>query len=173
VARELLEDEGEEGMSMRRIAARLGVRAPSLYKHVPDKQALENGIIASVLDEQAALGGSVLAAARAAGEHPLLPMMAAYRRWALDHPALYALNVRGPLDRGGLVRSAELRGSAHVLEAAEGNALTSMTVWALTHGLIDLELQGRMPPGYAPEALLRRGVAALRATPASVPVAVR
>ena len=36
----LLGDEGLEGVSLRRLAARLGVRAPSLYWHVPDKAAL-------------------------------------------------------------------------------------------------------------------------------------
>lgn len=168
VARDLLEEEGEEGMSMRRIAARIGVRAPSLYKHVPDKQALENGIIASVLDEQAELGAVALASSRTTGEDPLYPMMAAYRRWALEHPALHRLNVRGPLDRGGLVRSAELRGSAHVLVAARGSGLSAMAVWALTHGLIDLEQRRRLPPGFSPEALHRRGVDALRPVPATV-----
>ncbi len=36
----LLGDEGLEGVSLRRLAARLGVRAPSLYWHVPDKSTL-------------------------------------------------------------------------------------------------------------------------------------
>lgn len=36
----LLGDEGLDGVSLRKLAARLGVRAPSLYWHVPDKNAL-------------------------------------------------------------------------------------------------------------------------------------
>ena len=54
VARDLLEAEGAEAVSMRRIAQRLGIRAPSLYKHVPDKAALEAALISDVLSEMAA-----------------------------------------------------------------------------------------------------------------------
>ena len=36
----LLGDEGIDGVSLRRLSARLGIRAPSLYWHVPDKNAL-------------------------------------------------------------------------------------------------------------------------------------
>ena len=39
-ARELLEAEGS--VSMRRLADRLGIKAPSLYKHLRDKGALEH-----------------------------------------------------------------------------------------------------------------------------------
>ncbi len=54
-ARELLEQEGIEGLSMRRIAERVGIRAPSLYKHLPDKRALEAALISDGLAEWADL----------------------------------------------------------------------------------------------------------------------
>ena len=54
-ARELLEEEGIEALSMRRIGQRLGIRAPSIYKHLPDKDALEAAIISTGFEEQAAL----------------------------------------------------------------------------------------------------------------------
>jgi len=162
VARELLEEEGEEGMSMRRIAARLGVRAPSLYKHLPDKQAMENGIIASVLDEQGRLGTAAGEAAAAAGEDPLLAIMEVYREWCLAHPALQRLNVRGPLDPGPLVRGAELRSAAPLARAVGYDGVAGLTVWAMVHGLVDLQTKQRMPPGYDLDAVFRRGIAALR-----------
>ena len=37
-ARHLLETEGAEAVTIRRLGAALGMRGPSLYKHVPDKQ---------------------------------------------------------------------------------------------------------------------------------------
>ena len=37
VGKQLLDQEGPEGLSMRRLAEVVGVRAPSLYKHVADK----------------------------------------------------------------------------------------------------------------------------------------
>lgn len=165
VARELLEEEGEEGMTMRRIAARLGVRAPSLYKHLPDKAAVEHAIIASILDEMATRAREEVEIAQAAGEDPLLRVMEAYREWALMHPALYALNVRGPLDDGALVRGAELRSAGPLLRACDGDGIAAMTIFAFVHGLVDLELKQRMPPGYVHGRILRRGVDALRPAP--------
>ena len=52
--RQLLEEEGAEALTMRRLAERVGIRAPSLYKHLPDKAALEAAIIATGLEEAAA-----------------------------------------------------------------------------------------------------------------------
>ena len=52
-ALELLEEEGPDGLSMRRLAERLGIRAPSIYKHLPDKQALEAAIISRGFELQA------------------------------------------------------------------------------------------------------------------------
>ena len=52
--RRLLEEEGPEALTMRRLAERLGIRAPSLYKHLPDKAALEAAIIAAGFEEAAA-----------------------------------------------------------------------------------------------------------------------
>ena len=49
-ALELLESEGETALSMRRLAEKLGVKAPSLYRHYADKEALERA-----MSEQAAV----------------------------------------------------------------------------------------------------------------------
>jgi AcrR family transcriptional regulator len=53
-ARRLLEEEGAGALTMRRLAEQLGIKAPSLYKHLPDKAALEAAIIATGLEEAAA-----------------------------------------------------------------------------------------------------------------------
>jgi AcrR family transcriptional regulator len=52
-ARRLLEEEGAGALTMRRLAEQLGIKAPSLYKHLPDKAALEAAIIATGLEEAA------------------------------------------------------------------------------------------------------------------------
>jgi AcrR family transcriptional regulator len=40
-ALQILESEGREALTMRRLADAVGIRAPSLYKHFPDKAAVE------------------------------------------------------------------------------------------------------------------------------------
>ncbi|MFE6844492.1 helix-turn-helix domain-containing protein [Streptomyces sp. NPDC057686] len=52
-ARELLDAEGTDTLSMRRIAERVGIRAPSLYRHFPDKAAVEAGLQAQGMTQLA------------------------------------------------------------------------------------------------------------------------
>src|SRR5829696_5249905 len=80
--RELLEAEGPAGLSMRRIADRLGIRAPSLYKHVRDKGELEAALISD---------GFLEAAERFEAAGSLTALGEAYRGFALAHPHLYRL----------------------------------------------------------------------------------
>jgi AcrR family transcriptional regulator len=52
-ARKLLESEGPDALTMRRLGERLGIRAPSLYKHLPNKAALEVALIGDGFEEAA------------------------------------------------------------------------------------------------------------------------
>ena len=79
-ARELLEAEGS--VSMRRLADRLGIKAPSLYKHVRDKGALEAALISDAFLD---------AAERFERAGDIDELGAAYRAFALEHPHLYRL----------------------------------------------------------------------------------
>lgn len=45
----LLDDEGFDGVTTRKLAARLGVRSPTLYWHVPNKAALITAIADAIL----------------------------------------------------------------------------------------------------------------------------
>ena len=79
IATQILAEEGRDALTMRRVASRLGVRAPSLYKHVSGKDEIEILV--------ASRGWSVLASALRASVDPV----AAQRRFALAHRALYLL----------------------------------------------------------------------------------
>ena len=57
----ILDAEGPDALTMRRLADDLGMRAPSLYKHVRDKATLEAALIEDVLFDM----GDVLHAALA------------------------------------------------------------------------------------------------------------
>jgi len=160
-ARELLEAEGDAALTMRRVAERLGIRAPSLYKHLPDKAALEIALIAQGLDELAGIF------ARAAGD--LGAQARAYRAWALEHPHLYALMTQRPLPRDRLPPGLEERGAAPLLAAVGGDEHRARAAWAAAHGLVSLELARRFPDGADLDAAWEAMVGAFDRRVASAP----
>jgi AcrR family transcriptional regulator len=155
VARELLERDGAAGLSMRKVADRLGLRAPSLYKHLPDKRALEAALMSAAFEEQAERF-------EACGDD-LGALAAAYREWALAHPHLYRLVMSGSLPRERLERGVEARAAAPVIRAVGGDADLARAVFAFAHGMTILELDGRFPSDADLDAAWARGLAAFRA----------
>jgi AcrR family transcriptional regulator len=150
-ARDLLEEEGAGALSMRRLAERLGIRAPSIYKHLPGKPALEAAVISDGFAEQAA-------AFEAADG--LDGLAAAYRAFARAHPHLYRLMTEGPLARDLLAPGVEERAAAPVLTAVGGDRDAARALWAFAHGMTILELDGRFPPGADLDAAWARGLRA-------------
>jgi len=157
VARGLLEDEGADALSMRRLADRLGIRAPSIYKHLADKQALENALISDGFEELAATFEAALA-----GDDPLGAIASAYRAFAKEHPHLYRLMTDRPLQRELLSPGAEERAALPVFHAAGDDADTARAAWAFAHGMTILELNGRFPPDADLDAAWARGLDAFR-----------
>jgi AcrR family transcriptional regulator len=157
VARELLEAEGPDGLSMRRIADRLGIKAPSIYKHLPDKQALESALISAGFAEWAAV---FEAAVQRAGD-PVQALARAYRDYANRHPHLYRLMTERPLARERLEPGVEDRAARPIVEAV-GDPDGARALWAFAHGMTILELNGRFPPGADLDAAWERGIAAFR-----------
>jgi AcrR family transcriptional regulator len=155
VARRLLEEEGPEALTMRRLAERVGIRAPSLYKHFPDKAAVEAAVIATGLEDAAA----VFEAAVDGAADPLTALAAAYRRFALDHSHLYRLMNTGPLPRGHLPPGLEDRTAAPLLWVA-GTQARARAIWAFAHGMVMLELDQRFPPDADLDAAWQAGITA-------------
>ena len=141
-AREILEDEGPDALTMRRIAERLGIRAPSLYKHFPDKAALEAAIISAAFEEQA----EAFERAVEGSDDPLAALGAAYRRFALAHPHLYRLMTDQELRRDLLAPGVEERAGMPVYRATGEDADRARAAWAFAHGMALLELANRFPP---------------------------
>jgi|SRR5829696_4349564 len=156
-ARELLDEHGVEAMTMRRLAERLGIRAPSLYKHLPDKAALEIAVIATGLEDLAV----ALEEARHAAAEPAAALAAAYRAFALAHPDLYLLMTNRPLPRERLPAGVEDRAAAPVLRAV-GSPARARAFWAFAHGMVVLELAGRFPPDADVDTAWRAGIDAFR-----------
>lgn len=161
-ARELLETEGAQALTMRRLADRLGIRAPSLYKHLPNKAALEVALITAGFEEAAA----AFDAATDAATEPLAAVVTAYRAFAKRNPQLYRLMTEGPLPREQLRPGLEDRAAKALVQAA-GSPERARAAFAFIHGMIILELNGRFPSDDGLEPAWRAGLAAFSRTAAS------
>ena len=160
VARALLVEEGLEGLTLGRIAAALGIRPPSLYKHFAGKRELEAVLIAEGLEASTrALEGR---------GRDLVAVARAYRRFALTNPQLYRLMTERPLPRDLLPEGLEQRAAAPIVEAV-GDPDLARAVWAFAHGMVQLELAGRFPPDADLDPAWTKAIAAFtsgRPTPA-------
>jgi len=166
-ARRLLEEEGAGALTMRRLAEQLGIKAPSLYKHLPDKTALEAAIIATGLEEAAARFEQAVDSATTGGDAAgggaaaISALAAAYREFALAHPHLYRLMHNGPLPRQHLPAGVEDRAAAPVMRVA-GSRARARALWAFAHGMVMLELDQRFPPDADLDAAWEAGITAFQ-----------
>jgi AcrR family transcriptional regulator len=159
-ARQMIVADGLDALSLRRLAARLGVTAPALYAHVADKQDLLRAVADREFDALVAR----FVAVEAAG--PIERIRAhgrAYVAHARAHPELFATMFLfppriEPLD----APAAELPGATRAFAAAaidagllhaEDPLLVALALWAGAHGVAQvLQLGFALPDGFA-EAL--------------------
>ncbi|MFG1811685.1 TetR/AcrR family transcriptional regulator [Streptomyces sp. NPDC049040] len=153
--REALEMGGPQGLTMQSVATRVGVRAPSLYKHVRDRAALLAAVADDALDE--------LVARLEATDGSLEEGIREYRRFAQGHPEAFRLTQSGVASQEALARavapilraSGELVGERDQLEAAR-----LVTAWAV--GFIGMELGGAFRLGGDVDRSFEYGLAAIR-----------
>jgi AcrR family transcriptional regulator len=140
----ILDDDGPEALTMRRLADDLGMRAPSLYKHVPDKATLEAALIEDVLFD---MGDALHAALADPGPGGVVAsVLHAYRTTSLVCPNRYRLATSGRLRRDLLPPCLEEWAGQPFFFAA-GDPYRSQALWSLAHGMVILEIDGRYPEG--------------------------
>jgi AcrR family transcriptional regulator len=162
VALDILETEGPDALTMRHLAGRLGIQAPSLYKHVASKEDLQTLLIAEALRRSGeaaheAVDGLPPRSGRLRAGRALA---SAYRAWALAHPHLYRLVTEGVLPRDRLPEGLEAWAAEPVVRVA-GSQDRARAAWAFAHGMTILELDGRFPPAADLDAAWEVGVASL------------
>lgn len=95
-AARILDGGGAEALTLAALAEKLGVRIPSLYKHIEGMPAIQRGImVAGKASLARALGQAAIGKSR---DNAITAMSIAYRKWALEHPGQYPLTVRPPKD---------------------------------------------------------------------------
>lgn len=146
-ARSLLTESGPTALTMRRVGERLGIRAPSLYKHLPAKDAIRVALVEQGLVEMGTALWAELARDRPTGTTaPTFRLLTAYRAAALSEPELYRLCTAGPLPRAELPVGLEDWAGEPFLWVT-GEPHRAQALWSLAHGLVILELDDRFPPG--------------------------
>jgi AcrR family transcriptional regulator len=176
-ARAILEEDGLDAVTMARVGERVGVRGPSLYKHVPNRAAL----IRAVADAVTADLGRTLAHAMS-GDDPateLRKLATRYRRFVHANPNAYGLlfahlppelqadpTAAAEVGRPIVNTMVRLVGEPDALAAAR-------TVVAWAHGFVSMELAGAFRLGGDVDAAYETGIELIlagvsgRASPAS------
>lgn len=155
-ARRLLEGEGPEALTMRRLADDLGMRAPSLYKHFRNKSDLETALVEDALQE---IGLASHEALRSTD--PLAGLLDTYRRYGNAHPHLYRLATGGPLARERLSPGLE-EWAGNPWFVVTSDSSLAQALWSFAHGMVILELDGRYPPQSDLDSTWRAGTEAFR-----------
>lgn len=151
-ARAMVEAEGLDTLTLQNLATALGVQAPSLYRYVRNK----NELLRAVNEITARRLIDTLTDAAQTADDPTvraLHMARAYRSFALEYPATYALAFAATVP--------DTRPDPKILEAlalpiqalmagvsGEAASLTALRgFWSLIHGFVMLEFSGQFQRG--------------------------
>jgi AcrR family transcriptional regulator len=143
-AAQLADEVGLDHLTLAALAARLGVRQPSLYKHVASIDALQRLISMRGKAELAeVLGRAAIGRAR---DDALVAMAHAWRAWALDHPGRYQAAERGAAPGDAEHEEVSRRTLAVMMAVMDGygldgdDAVDAIRAYrAALHGFVSLE----------------------------------
>lgn len=152
-AAEMLDEYGEEGLGVVPLAQRLGVRPPSLYKHVDGLAGLRRGImLRAKADFAGVLGRAAIGKAR---DDAVRGTAIAYRDWARAHPGQYPLATAPPVlgdsedetVSAALVQVLYAIVSGYRIEGEDEIVDAARYLRSTLHGFVDLETTGgfRLP----------------------------
>lgn len=134
----IVKTNGIDSLSMRTLASALGIKAPSLYDHVKNRDEVVALVqSAGLLDFGRGFGDADMS---------VRDKVLFYRKWALANPNLYPVVFQQRLHRELLPEGLEEKVLGLVIIAAGGSHVQARAMWAQLHGLVDLELRGRLPP---------------------------
>lgn len=141
---------GFADLTLAKVAAKAGVAAPSLYKHVGSLADLRREVTLIAVGELTAAGTSVTVGR--AGADALRALATAWRTYALDHPGRYAATQIGPdpdAPADAALRDAAAESVQVVVAVLRGFGLPDArlidavrAVRAGVHGFVTLELGG-------------------------------
>ncbi len=155
---EILAEDGESGLSLRKVAGRAGVSHSAPYAHFTDKQAL---IAAISTEGYRRLHEKLQTVTRTFSGDPLRQLVEAawaYTRFAQDDPAHFKITFSGILEKekdypefvemskrsfSVVTDIVRLCQEAGVLEAGPTDAV-AVSVWSMVHGFVLLLLENQI-----------------------------
>jgi AcrR family transcriptional regulator len=141
VALELLEQDAAS-LSMRNLAERLNMKAPSLYRHFPDKETLE---LAMMNEGAKAMKQELEKVSRGLKANQAIQEVAkAYLKFAKQHPALYSLmmtRLNAPNGAGKELWNFVLELMSQVTRH-KNDTPAAVAFWSFLHGFSVLEMSG-------------------------------
>ena len=169
-AGDLLLHHGSEGLSLRRLAADVGTSTMSVYTRFGGKPQLLAAMHREGFDR---LGRALTEVAPDGDPLAVLGEVGmAYRRAALASPSLYGL-MFGPPPPGLEIAPADAAAAEStylplveaVRRCVDAGVLrgdpeeVALHLWAVAHGMVSLELAGRLPDGTVPDEAYERALA--------------
>jgi AcrR family transcriptional regulator len=149
----IIEDEGVEQLTIRRIAETINRTQPAVYQHFSSKDAI---LAAVVIEGFTALAEHLKRAPRG-GTTSLIAIANAYVRFGLERPRLYEVMFVGqpviafavadtPMPAKTAFQIFATAVGESGLEPAQVDTVTEV-VWAALHGLVMLSITKRLRPG--------------------------
>jgi AcrR family transcriptional regulator len=146
-AERLVDELGLPCLTMAGLAGRLGVRQPSLYKHVENLDGLRRSLAVRAKRQLAdALGHAAVGRAE---RDAILSVSQVYRAWAHEHPGRYAAAQRAPQPGDAEDEAASAAAVGVVFDILAGYGLdgddavdAARALRSALHGFVSLEAAG-------------------------------
>lgn len=142
----LVDEQGAQALTLAAVAARTGVAAPSLYKHVGGLADLRAMVARRIMDEMTDRFATAIAGRSA--DDAVAALMTTYRSYVLEHPHRYAAVPADPLHDTAL-HAAGARMLAIFLAVLRGYGLSepaavhaTRCLRAVVHGFATIQAAG-------------------------------
>jgi AcrR family transcriptional regulator len=172
-AAEVVAGKGVDGISLRALADECGTSTSAVYSIFGSKEALVAAVVAEADRSFSDSQRRALARPASGPVHRLRLLGLAYRRWALDHPALYAVMFarEGTIATTAVLESDSIGPLRSVVEDCFDSGIFApgpsigdvvLSIWAGVHGFVSLEIgQLRFPSRRAADRCYDAHLAAI------------
>jgi AcrR family transcriptional regulator len=159
---QILESDGHEALSMRKLAEALDLKAPSLYRHYADRNALEQAIAARAAMQLHAKLEQDIRPLRSASK-VLHQSARTYCEFTKTHPELYDLMMTNftpaNIPEAKALWNFVLEIIGRITKNPDDTS-AAVALWAFLHGFVTLERNGLFGPS-GPKNALEVGIDAL------------